>query len=156
MWTCSNGKDCTPVQNACPPCCTFPKTVIFYKSPVDEEETIMSSLLSNISGLLQLAHMTDGCGQGACCWGLCMCICARRGSRMAWFTILLQIKQIVLDAFTVSDGKSARNQLISYCSLFLNRFCIFQKISLHQTCIRMWLSSIVPVHKFDVRKKHRK
>lgn len=64
----------------------------------------MSSGVSNVSGLLQLAPGTDGCGQGACCWALCVCICARRGSRMAWLTILFQIKQIVLDAFTMSDG----------------------------------------------------
>lgn len=132
MWPCSNGEGCTPVQNACPPpCCVFPNTVIFCKSPGDEEETIMSSLLSNISALLQLAHMTDGCGQGACCWGLCVCICARRGSRMAELTIRVPIKQMVLHASTVSDGKPARNELISYCSLFLNRFSVCQKISLH-------------------------
>lgn len=49
-------------------CCTFPRTVISYRSPVYEKEAILSSLLTNISGLLQLAHTTDGCGQGACCW----------------------------------------------------------------------------------------
>lgn len=73
MWMCSSGKDCTSVQNACSPCCTFPKIVSFYKSPVYEKEVRLSCLLSNTSGLLQLAHTTDGCGQGACC---CVCVYA--------------------------------------------------------------------------------